>query len=114
MLISGRTDPALYVSASNLGSIFGEYFVRIAVQPAFPWLSRSNNRMTAGPCMFTGVLIQRAVATKRYPACLTRPQMHPIAADLYAFFAFPAFRLHDGFDCIQMGTASGTHDELAG
>jgi hypothetical protein len=64
--------------------------------------------------VFTGVLIRRAVAAKRNSTCLTRPQMHPVAADLYAFFAFPAFRLFDGFDRVEMRTASGGHDSFTG
>src|SRR5206468_2650955 len=33
-----------------------------------------------------------------------------VTTDLHALFAFPALRLFDGFDCIQMRTAAGTHD----
>jgi hypothetical protein len=45
--------------------------------------------------VFAGVSIWRAVATERKTACLARPQMHPVVADLDAFFAFAALRLFD-------------------
>jgi hypothetical protein len=38
--------------------------------------------------------------------------MDPVAADLYAFLAFAAMRLLDGFNRIQMRTATGSHDGL--
>jgi hypothetical protein len=40
--------------------------------------------------------------------------MDPVAADLYAFFAFAAMGLLDRLNLnrIQMRTASGTHDRL--
>jgi hypothetical protein len=40
--------------------------------------------------------------------------MNPVAADLYAFFAFATMRLLDRLnrDRIQMRTSSGTHDRL--
>jgi hypothetical protein len=98
--------------APNVRSVFRNGFIRVAVQPAFARLSRSNNRMTTRVCVFTGVLIRRAVAAKRRSTCLTRPQMHPVVTDLHALFAFPALRLFDGFDRIQMGTASGGHDSF--
>jgi hypothetical protein len=51
--------------------------------------------MPALVCVFTGVLIWRAVAAKRDPAFLAGPQMNPVATDLHAFFAFAALRLFD-------------------
>ena len=51
--------------------------------------------MSTGVRVFAGMLIRRTVAAKRYAARLTRPEMHPVAADLYAFFAFPPMRLLD-------------------
>jgi hypothetical protein len=64
--------------------------------------------------VLAGVLIRRAVAAKRHSTCLARPEMHPIGTDLYAFFAFATMRLLDRLnrDCIQMRTASRTHDPL--
>jgi hypothetical protein len=63
--------------------------------------------------VFAGVLIWRAVTAERDATFLTGAQMNPGAANLYALFAFATLRLFDGFDCIQMRTASGTHDRLA-
>jgi hypothetical protein len=86
----------------------------IAVQPMLPWLRRRDHGVTAGIRVFAGVLIRRAVAAQRDSTRLARPQMNPIAADLYAFFAFPTMRLLDRLNRnrIKMRTASGTHDRL--
>jgi hypothetical protein len=62
--------------------------------------------------VFAGVTVWRAIAAQRYSTCLARTQMDPGAANLHALFAFAALRLFDGVDCIQMRTASGTHDRL--
>jgi hypothetical protein len=67
--------------------------------------------MLTGVRVFAGVLIRRAVAAQRDSTCLARPQMHPVAADLNAFFAFAAMRLFHRFNRIQMSAASRTHDE---
>ena len=45
------------VAEINRRSVFGKGFIRVAVQPVFARLSRSNNRMTTGVCVFAGVLI---------------------------------------------------------
>ena len=58
------------------------------------------------------VPVRRAVAAKRHSALLARAQMNPVAADLYALFAFAALRLLDGVDRIQMKTAARAHDCL--
>jgi hypothetical protein len=70
--------------------------------------------MSTGVRVFTGVLIWRAVAAQRDPTRLARPEMHPVAPDLYAFFAFATMRLLDRLnrDCIQMRTSSRIHDRL--
>ena len=65
--------------------------------------------MLRGAGMFGGMSIWRAVATERDAARLARPQMNPIAADLHAFLAFAALRLLDGFNRVQMSTASVNH-----
>ena len=77
-------------------------------------LRRCDHRMSTGLRMFAGVLIRRAVAAQRDSTCLARPQMNPVTADLYAFFAFATMRLLDRLNLnrIQMRTASGTHDRL--
>jgi hypothetical protein len=83
------------VEEINRRSVFGKGFIWVAVQPVFARLSRSNNRMTTGVCVFTGVLIRRAVAAERHPTCLARPQMQPIVTAFHALFAFEAFWLLD-------------------
>jgi hypothetical protein len=77
-------------------------------------LRRCNHRMSAGVRVFAGMLIRRAVAAQRNSTGLARPQMNPVAADLYAFFALAAMGLLDRLNLnrIQMRTASGTHDRL--
>src|SRR5215211_110366 len=72
-------------------------------------LRRCNHRMATGVRMFAGVLIWRAVAAKRHATFLACAQMNPVTTDLHALFAFPAFRLFDGFDCVQMRTAAIGH-----
>jgi hypothetical protein len=98
----------------KLGLVLSQGFVWIAVQPMLAWLRRRDYGVTAGIRVFAGVLIWRAVAAQRDSTCLARPEMHPIGTDLYAFFAFATMRLLDRLnrDCIQMRTASGTHDRL--
>ena len=100
--------------ARNRRSIFSEGLVWIAVQPMLARLRGSDHRMSTGVRVFAGVLIRRAIAAQRNSTCLARPQMNPVAADLYAFFAFATMRLLDRLnrDRIQMRTASGTHDRL--
>ena len=45
--------------------------------------------------VLAGVTVRRAVAAERDAAFLAGPQMHPVCADLHAFFAFTALRLFD-------------------
>ena len=103
------------ITARNRRSIFSEGLIWIAVQPTLSWLRRRDHWMSTSVRMFAGVLIRRAVAAQRDSTCLARPQMNPVAADLYAFFAFATMRLLDRLnrDRIQMRTASRTHDRLA-
>jgi len=51
--------------------------------------------MPTGVRVFAGMLVRGAVATEGHATRLARPKMDPIAADLYAFFAFAALRLLD-------------------
>jgi hypothetical protein len=99
----------------KLGLVLSEGLVWIAVQPMLARLRRCDHGMSASVRVFAGVLIRRAVAAQRDSTCLARPQMNPVAADLYAFFAFATMRLLDRLnrDRIQMRTASRTHDRLA-
>ena len=67
--------------------------------------------MSTGVRMFASVLIRRAVAAQRDSTRLARPQMNPVAADLYTFFAFAPMRLLDRLNLnrIQMRTPSVGH-----
>jgi hypothetical protein len=76
-----------------MSSIFGKRFVRVAVQPAFTRLRRSDYWMFGRPRMFGRVPIRRAVATQGDPALLAGPQMNPVSADLYTFGTFQRVRL---------------------
>jgi hypothetical protein len=75
-------------------------------------LRRSDDRMSARVRVFARVPVRRTVTAECDATRLARPQMHPPRADLYAFFAFAALRLFDGFNRIQMRTAARTHDCL--
>ena len=50
------------------------------------------------------VLVGRIVAAQRLAALLTRPKMHPLAADLDALFANVSFSWGDRRDRAQMRT----------
>jgi hypothetical protein len=53
-----RVNVLFPVAEINRRSVFGKGVIWVTVQPAFAGLSRSNNRMTTGVCVFTGVLIR--------------------------------------------------------
>jgi hypothetical protein len=99
----------------KLGLVLSEGFVGIAIQPTLARLRGSDHRMSTGVRVLAGVLIWRAVAAQRDSTRLARPEMHPIGTDLYALFAFTAFRLLDRLyrDRIQMSTTSDIHNGLA-
>jgi hypothetical protein len=65
--------------------------------------------MLRGAGVFACMTVRRAVATERHATRLARAQVNPVAADLHALFAFPALRLLDGFNRVQMRTASVNH-----
>jgi len=66
--------------------------------------------MSAGVRMLGRVTVRRAVAAKRHSTSLAGPQMHPVRADLYAFFTFTALRLFNRLDRVKMRAASVGHD----
>src|SRR6266404_3672252 len=68
--------------------------------------------MACGVRVFGRVPIRRAVAAKRDSTSLAGPQMHPLRADLYAFFAFAALRLFDRIDRVKMRATSIGHDVI--
>ena len=45
--------------------------------------------------VLAGMAVRRTIATQGDAAFLAGPQMHPVRADLHAFFAFAALRLFD-------------------
>ena len=65
--------------------------------------------MPARVRVFARVPVRRAVAAERDATRLARAQVNPATANLHAFFAFAALRLLDGFDRIEMRTASVRH-----
>ena len=65
--------------------------------------------MPARVRVFAGVRVRRAVRAERDATRLARSQMHPLAADPHALFAFTALRLLDGFDRVEMRAASVGH-----
>ena len=91
-------------------SVFREGIVWIAVEPAFAWLRGSDCGMSAGVCVFAGVLIWRTIAAESHATCLASAQMNPIITGLYTLFTFLSFRLFDRFDCVQMRTSASAHD----
>jgi hypothetical protein len=68
--------------------------------------------MACGVRVFGRVVVRRAVAAKRDSTSLAGPQMHPLRADLYAFFAFAALRLFDRIDRVKMRATSIGHDVI--
>ena len=95
--------------AQGIDSIFGEGVVGVAIEPAFAWLSRSDDRMTDRVRVFAGVTVRRAIAAKRRPTFLTGPQVDPLAADLHTFLALKTARSLDGVYRFDMGACSGNH-----
>ena len=69
--------------------------------------------MLRGAGVFAGMPVRRAVATERDATRLAGPQMHPLRADLHAFFAFAALRLLDGRNHVEMSAASVRHYEIS-
>src|SRR5712692_1231507 len=80
-------------SQQTLFSVLRERIVGIAIQPALPRFSRSNDRMRARARVLARVLVRRRVAAERGAAALTRAQMHPARADLHALLALPRLRV---------------------
>jgi hypothetical protein len=59
-----------------------------------------------------GMAIWRVVTTQRRVARLTRPQMDPLRADLYALFALPPLRMLDARNRVDMGAGFVSHNPL--
>ena len=65
--------------------------------------------MPAGPRVFAGVLIRRAVATQRLAAFLACPQVYPPRPDLHALCAFTTSRMFNRSDSRKMDATSVGH-----
>jgi len=65
--------------------------------------------MPAGPRVFVGVLIRRAVATQRLAAFLACPQVYPPRPDLHALCAFTTSRMFNRSDSRKMDATSVGH-----
>jgi hypothetical protein len=92
--------------------VFAKRVIGVAVQPTLAWLSRRDHRMPARVRVFGRMMVWRAIAAECRAARLTGPQMHPLRADLYAFFAFAALRLFDRIDRVKMRATSIGHDVI--
>ncbi len=90
-LATGRVRPTGGLSES----IFRKGIVGVAIQPALARLRRRNYGMPALLRVLAGMAVRRTIATQGDAAFLAGPQMHPVRADLHAFFAFAALRLFD-------------------
>jgi hypothetical protein len=66
--------------------------------------------MSGSVSVFAGVLIGRAVATQSRAALLTRSEMNPLCADLYALGAFAHLRLLNGINGVEMITTTIGHN----
>jgi hypothetical protein len=86
---------ALVLAEYSSHLVFGKRVVRITVQPMLAGLRGSDDRMTTRTRVLACVPVWRAVAAERNSAFLAGPQMHPVVADLDAFFAFAALRVFD-------------------
>jgi hypothetical protein len=62
--------------------------------------------------MFAGMLIRGAVAAQGHSAFLTRSQMHPARADLYALTTFETRRLFHLRNCGEMATVFFSHGRI--
>jgi len=76
--------------------VVGEGVVRVAVQTAIARLRRGNNGVRRRVGVLGRVAIRRVVATQGRAALLTRAQMDPSAANLYALIALVP---RGGFHC---------------
>ena len=74
-------------------SVFCKGVVRVAIEPALASLGRRNHRVSALAGVFARVTVWRAITAKGRPALLTRAQVDPLSANLYALSALATPRL---------------------
>lgn len=86
-----------------------ERIVRITIQPTFTAFGRSDYWMIGGVRMFSSVLVWRTVAAKRRVALLASAKVHPVCADLYAFFANVLLWLFDVGYRVDVRADAGWH-----
>ena len=68
--------------------------------------------MPARSRVLAGMAVGRAVTAERRATLLTRPQMDPLRAGLYALLALSAFRMFDGCNSVEMRTGYIGHHRL--
>src|SRR6266516_2355167 len=85
-----------YFNSRNFSdAIFHKGIVGVAGEPACPRLSGGDDRMPGGVCVFTGVLVWRAIAAERNSTRLAGSQVDPLRPDLYTLIALGAFCAFD-------------------
>jgi hypothetical protein len=82
---------------THFASILGECIIGKAVQPAFAWLRRCDDRVRGRAGVLTRVAIRGRIAAERDAARLAGAEVHPGRADLHALFALTAVR---PLDCV--------------
>ena len=85
--------------------VLGEHLIDETIQPAFARFSRGDERMAADERMPARVTIRRRVAAEGGAARLTRAEMDPPVAGLYALLAVPAFGSCDLLNLIHVRAA---------
>ena len=104
-----QCDPQQIISKS-VRLVFDEGVIRIAIQPTLAGLRRCNHRVSAPTRMLARVVLRRAVAAEGRAALLTRSEMNPLCADLYALGAFAHLRLLHGINGVEMITTTIGHN----
>jgi hypothetical protein len=68
----------VFAHICRIGLVLCESIVRIAIEPAFTWFCRRNDRVATRLCMPGCMPVGRGIATQGYGAGLTSSQMDPI------------------------------------
>src|SRR5262249_27376262 len=88
-------------------SVLHERFVRVAVEPPFARLRRSDHGVPALRRVLAGVAVGRAVAAAGRAARLAGPQVDPPRARLYALLALGLFSVVHPRDTGEVRASSG-------
>ena len=76
-------------------SELAEHFVGVAVEPSFAGFGGRDHRVVRRPCVRACMSIGRGVTTECDAARLTRTQLNPSCAGLYAFVTNESAGLFD-------------------